>query len=530
MLQQTKTKIILLLSFMSFLTSFAQNFTSAKNSETENTLRDNITKLNDKYVVTMTAINTDLSEVGSSFFMEKYIIYSSRKTGAIGAGEDKNTHTPYSSLYCLNVDKNCNLSKPYFFASSLNLDGNEGGLTFTPDQRIAFYTNSSKENTKNYQLYKATFNPECNCRYKWKKEGKVSISNDNYSIENPCVSPDGKKLYFASNMPGGSGGYDLYVVDIKENGELGTPKNLGDSVNTSGDEKFPYAAPKDELYFSSNGLAGYGGQDVFVSRVKKNGYSIPLNLGDSINTSSDEVAFILANPTMGFVTSNRANGVGMNDIYKFSLERTTNSIKGKAIEKNSKIVLPNAVVKLVDSNGDVVATSTTKDDGSYDFNIKTIPLENYTVIASKDGYEDTSNPVVGPIGDLDSDIELSQRPAIVTETKIIVEKIYFDYNKATIKKASTLTLNKIYDVLIQYPEMKINIGAHTDSRGSDVYNMNLSERRAAATRKYLLKKGISQDRITSKGYGETQPLSNCKTKCSEAEFEKDRRIEFLIDK
>lgn len=525
MLKTTKIKFILVFSISSLI-SIAQVSTSEKNSESG--MKDNITKLNDKYVVTNTTINTELSEIGSSFFMEKYIIFSSRKTGAIGAGHDKITHMPYNSLYCLNVDKNCNLSKPYFFASSLDLDGNEGSLTFTPDQRTAYYTNSSKENPQTYQLYKATFNPECNCRYKWKKDGKVSISNDNYSIENPSVSPDGKKLYFSSNMPGGKGGYDLYVVDINEGGELGTPKNLGDIVNTTGDEKFPFSAPNDELYFSSNGLAGYGEQDVFVSRVKKNGYSVPLNLGDTINTPSDEVAFILANQTMGFVTSNRAKGVGMYDIYKFSLERTTNSIKGKAIEKNSKIVLPNAVVKLVDSNGDVVATSTTKEDGSYDF--KTIPLENYTVIASKEGYQDTNSPIVGPIGDLDSDIELSQIPAIVTETKIIVEKIYFDYNKATIKKASTLTLNKIYKVLIEYPEMKINIGAHTDSRGSDVYNMNLSERRAAATRKYLLQKGISQDRITSKGYGETQPISNCKAKCSEAEYEQDRRIEFLIDK
>lgn len=527
MLKLSQTKFILLLSFMSFFISFAQD-SYEKKKPINSDLTDNVAKLNDKYVVTMTTINTDLSEIGSSFFMEKYVIYSSRKTGAIGAGLDKNTHTPYNSLYCLNVDKNCNLSKPYFFASSLNLDGNEGGLTFTPDQRIAYYTNSSTSNSKNYQLHRATFNPECNCKYKWKKEGKLSISNDSYSIENPCVSPDGKKLYFASNMPGGFGGYDLYVADIKENGDLGEVKNLGNLINTSSDEKFPYAAPKDELYFSSNGLVGYGGQDVFVSKIKKNGFSFPLNLGNTINTESDEVAFILANQTMGFVTSNRGLGVGMYDIYKFSLERTTNSIKGKAIEKNSKIILPNATVKLIDDNGDVVATSTTKDDGTYEF--KTTPLEKYTIIASKDGYEDSSSPVIAPVGDLDSDIELSQRPAIVTETKIIVEKIYFDYNKASIKKASTLTLNKIYDVLIQYPDMKINIGAHTDSRGSDAYNMNLSERRAAATRKYLLQKGISQDRITSKGYGETQPLSNCKAKCSEAEFEKDRRIEFIIDK
>lgn len=508
--------------------SFSQD-TFIENDNIENTsFSTSILELNDKYEIISTGINTTLSDVGSTFFMNKYIMYSSRKTGAIGAGRDVNTGNPYNGLYCLNIDKTGNLSHPYFFASVLDEKGNEGGITFSPNQKTVYYTNSTPENSTNYQLFKAVFDETCRCSNAWIKKEAVSFNDTNYSIENPCVSSDGKKIYFSSNMPGGFGGFDLYVADIDENGMPVNPKNLGNDINTINDEKFPYASPEKELFFSSNGHAGYGGHDVFVSRIRKSSFSTPLNLGKTINTSADEVAFILASRKKGYLTSNRNESLGSYDIYRFELQKNASSLRGLATEKQSKIILPNTKISLVDVEGNEVATQITNENGAFNFEVT--PLENYTVVANKDGYIDFSLPISTPIGNATTLVELDQKKAEVTATNILIENIYFDYNKASLKKESTLSLNKIYDVLMTNPEMKISINAHTDSRGSDIYNLNLSDKRATSALQYLIKKGIDKSRIVSKGYGETMPLSNCKSNCTEKEFETDRRIEFIINK
>ncbi|MBP9793799.1 MAG: OmpA family protein [Flavobacterium sp.] len=515
-----------ILLFISTL-SFSQDAFIANDPIENSSFATSILELNDKYEIISTGINTPLSDIGAAFFMNKYIMYSSRKTGAIGAGRDANTGNPYSSLYCLNIDKTGNLSHPYFFASVLDEKGNEGGITFSPNQKTVYYTNSTPENSSNYQLYKASFDETCRCSNAWIKKEAALFNDVNYSIENPCVSADGKKLYFSSNMPGGFGGYDLYVADIDPNGMPVNPKNLGKEINTSNDEKFPYASPENELFFSSNGHAGYGGHDVFVSRIRKNSFSTPLNLGKTINTATDEVAFILATRKRGYFTSNRNQGLGSYDIYRFELQKNSNTLKGHATEKISKIILPNTKISLIDPEGNEVATQTTTENGSFNFEVT--PLENYTIVANKDGYLDFSLPVVTPIGNVTTLVELDQKKAEVTATNIVIENIYFDYNKASVKKESTLSLNKIYEVLMANPEMKITINAHTDSRGSEAYNLNLSDKRAAAALQYLIKKGIDSSRIASKGYGESKPLSNCKSNCTEKEFETDRRVEFIIN-
>lgn len=487
--------------------------------------KTNFSESNAAFEVTPTKINSDLSEIGSAIFMNKYIMYSSRKTGAIGAGKDPATNNPYNTLYCISMKENGDLSKPYFFASVLDSEGNEGGLSFTPDNMVVYYTKSTIGNSKNYQLYKSVFDEECRC--KWIKEETVDFSSPDYSIENPAVSPDGKKIYFSSNMPGGFGGYDLYVADINSKGIPVNPKNLGSRINTSKDEKFPYVSAKNEaLYFSSNGHLGYGGQDVFISRIKKNNYSIPLNLGKTINTPADEIAFILATEKQGYVTSNRESSVGSYDIFKVTFEKNPSSLKGVVVEEQSKIALPNTQVNLIDEDGEVVSSQTTNDKGEYSFDIQ--PVENYTIAAVKDGYSDYKLPFTSAVGKSVSNIELVQKKADIIKNRIAIENIYFDFDKANIKSESALSLNKILEVLNANPTMKIRINSHTDSRGSNKYNLVLSEKRAKETKQYLIAKGINKNRIEAKGLGETKPLSNCGSKCTEKEFTADRRSEFII--
>lgn len=492
----------------------------------EKTSNYNFLELKDTYSVSATEINTKLSEVGSTFFMEKYIIYSSRKTGAIGAGKDTNTNNPYTSLYCLSVDDTGNLSKPYFFATPLDLDGNEGGITFNANSKTVYFTNSREGNSTNYQLYKASFNPECKCKHVWKNEGKTDFNSDEYSMEHPTVASNGKKIYFSSNMPGGFGGYDIYSADLDENGDLKNLQNLGEKINTTADENYPFITPENKLYFSSNGHEGYGGQDLFVSHVNKRNVSSPINLGKTINTPADEIAFTIGPKNWGFFSSNRSKSLGYFDIYKFNLTEQKNIITGKTVEKNSKIVLPNTKVELLDEYGEIIETKNTDTNG--DFKFEVTPLSSYTIVATKEGYKNFSNPIIGSIGEKKSDIELTQKEAEITEFSIKIENIYFDFNKASIKNESTLSLNKIFDVLINNPEMKISVNAHTDSKGTEKYNQLLSEKRALSAKQYLINKGIDPSRIISKGFGESQLLSKCSENCTELEFEMDRRIEFII--
>jgi len=495
-----------------------------KNEDSEVSTSVTIDESKDLYSVTLTGINTKLSDVGSTFFKDKYIMYSSRKTGAIGAGKDENTNNPYNALYCLNMDKTGNLSRPYFFAYSIDSKGNEGGLAFTADEKTVYYTKSAEGNTANYQLYRSSFDAK---KYTWTNEVAVDFNSVSYSIENPSISSDGKKIYFSSNMPGGFGGYDVYEAEINAEGLPVNPKNLGSTINTSNDEKFPYASPSSkEIYFSSNGHSGYGGQDIFVSKIKRTRFTTPLNLGKTINSSADEVSFILATKTRGYVTSNRAGSVGSYDIYRFELQKNVSTLKGGVSEKQSKIVLPNTQITLVDEDGQEIATQVSNNNGGYNFEVE--PLESYSIVAKKDGYLDFELPIITANGNSISNIELDQKKAEIVENTIVIENIYFDFNKASIRTESTLSLNKILEVLNANPEMKIAINAHTDSRGSDKYNMILSEKRAQEAKQYLIKKGINQDRLEAKGYGETKPLSNCKANCTEAQFDADRRVEFII--
>lgn len=496
-----------------------------KNEDTETTTIISFDESKDLYTVEPTAINSKLSDIGSTFFMDKYIMYSSRKTGAIGAGRDENTNNPYNTLYCLNIEKtNGNLSRPNFFAYALDGKGNEGGLAFSIDEKTVYYTKSAEGNSKNYQLYKAVYD---NTKYTWINEVAVNFNSTSYSIENPSISPDGKKMYFSSNKPGGFGGFDIYVAEINNEGMPVNPVNLGTSINTPNDEKFPYASPTGtEVYFSSNGHSGYGGQDVFVSKIKKTRYSKPLNLGKTINTVADEIAFILATKNSGYVTSNRVESEGLYDIYHFKLQKNALKLNGLVTEKQSEIVLPNTTISLIDEDGKVVATQISSEKGSCSFEIS--PLENYSIVAKKEGYLDFELPVYGTSDNSNVNIKLEQKKAEIIANTIAIENIYFDFNKASIKKESTLSLNKILEVLNTNPDMKIVINAHTDARGSDKYNMVLSEKRAQEAKHYLIKKGINPNRLEAKGYGETMPLSNCNENCTDKEFDANRRIEFVI--
>lgn len=515
-----RNTFLTLLSFFSISTIFSQELIYNKESETN--ASDVVNESKDLYTLSPTSINSKFSDIGATFFMDKFIMYSSRKTGSLTAGKDALNNTPYQSLYCLDMDKNGNLSRPNFFAYALNGKGNEAGIAFSPNAKIAYITKSDENNTNNYQLYKFDFDGINS----WINEVAVDFNSTSYSIENPFVTSDGTKMYFASNMPGGYGGFDIYVADINEKGLPINPKNLGSNFNTAKDEKFPYVTPtQKQIYFSSNGHVGYGNYDVFVSNIKSTRFTTPINLGKTINTLQDEVAFILASENKGYVSSNKMSDTSF-DIYKFELQKTPNILQGIVYNKESKMPLHNASVKLLDEDNREVATLTSDANGKFQFDVE--PTDRYTITANKEGFVDYELPITTSIGNSISNIELTSKKTETTNKTIALETIYFDFNKYKIKSESTISLDKIAAFLAENSEMKITINAHTDSKGTEMVNLTLSNKRANAVKNYLLSKGIESTRIETTGYGETKPLSNCGDSCTESQYARDRRIDFLM--
>ena len=370
---------------------------------------------------------------------------------------------------------------------------------------------------------------------RWMNIAPVSFNDANYSFENPHLSRDGKLLYFAADFPDSKGGFDIYQVRLMEDGTFGNVEPIPGDVNTAADEKFPYTSVDGKfLFFSSTGHNSLGGYDVFKSRRSSDpseGYKLIINLGNSINGAHDEIAFIPATDRIAYITSDREGGQGRYDIYKVREFTIDQKVRGQAVDFETSIPLANVEVQLIDTDGMEVAKVTSDKYGNYEMPISS--LEYYTIIASKDGFQkgitifntDNTTP------EYEVDVSLRAKPAEIVETEeksyIKIDNIQFDYDSARIKQVSTITLNKVVRTLKENPEIKVALNAHTDKQGSDRYNLGLSQRRANSAVDYIISRGISQDRIIAKGYGESQPLIDCDT-CTEEEHEQNRRIEFIV--
>ncbi|AWM14013.1 hypothetical protein DI487_09190 [Flavobacterium sediminis] len=479
-----------------------------------------------RYVLSDTGINSELSEIGTSFFMNKYVILSNKKRRHYETTKNEKTNTFNNNLYCVNVDSEGNLSFPLLFSSALDSKNNEGSLAFTPDQQTIYFTQETDPESGKFELFRATLASEGSKKF-WSDITKIDLDNGNYSIETPSVAPDGKKLYISSNKPGGFGGYDIYEVAILENGSFGTMKNLGANVNTAEDDKYPHLTPDGKyFYFSSKGHLNIGGYDVFRSSIVNEKYLKALNLGPTLNSRKDDLAFILVNDKQGYLSTDKS-GTDNFDILKFEIKNLEKGNKTFQItEKNSQLPLPNAKVVIKDEFGNIVSQTVSDNNGNIKVDIN--PISYNYISVEKDGYENYENDFTSE-NILKSPIVLQQAKPIITEDAIVIENIYFDFNKASIKPESELSLNKIKMVLEEHPEFKIAINAHTDTKGSDRYNLQLSDKRAKSAYNYLIKNGVAPEKLTSKGYGESQPLKKC-TSCTSEEDQANRRIEFKIIK
>lgn len=489
-------------------------------------------------------INTPYSDFGAISFGNQ-VVFSSARPGASKALYAWNEQ-PYLSLFVADVSENGELINEGLLSSQMSNEFHEATLAFSPDLTTVYFTSSNvnrnrlildESSSNHFKLYRGTFSDNRITNIE-----ELFFNSDTYSVGHPAVSQDGKYLFFASDMPGGYGGADIYYSKIYEDGMLSTPKNAGPKINTSGNDFFPFFIDN-TLYFSSDGHIGFGGLDIFESEFsKENGFSKPVNLGKIVNTPYDDFA-IMFNPDnkTGYLSSNRPGGKGDDDLYFFYRAPLPcdQFISGNVIDKLSREKLIDVKLVVKDTLNNVLATIETDENGYYEV---LIPCNTKVkVSAGKEAYlEQTKDSKTGsedreytdPL-----DFELDKLSDLIVKDeesgieKINLETIYFEFDSANVTPDSKRVLDKAVEVMNLFPEMVIKIESHTDSRGSNQYNLQLSDRRAKATRDYLISMGIVSDRIVSAtGYGEERLLNHCSdgVRCSDEEHELNRRSDFII--
>ena len=497
-----------------------------------------------RYDISKTTINSKYSDYGSTVYNKKLVFTSARDTGSLGQRIHTWTDQYFTSLYSSDLDENFNPSKVERFDNHLKSKFNESTPVFTKDSSTVYFTRNNYLDGKRGQngsgitlikIYKAVLKNN-----EWTDIKELPFNSNEYSTAHPTLSPDEKTLYFASDMPGTLGQSDLFKVAIIGKDSYGKPVNLGPLVNTPGRETFPFISQDNEIYFASDGHPGMGGLDIFMSKINADGsFKRIENIGSDINSPFDDFAYWIDLDTRyGFFSSNKVNGLGFDDIYKFKELRRIGceqALSGLITDAATLELLPNAKVSLYNNEHNLIESTTADDKALYTFNVECD--NNYYVRAEKENYftkeVSVSIPDENGSTDLPIALETSVKKVKVGDdlAKFLeIPIIYFDLDKSNIRPDAALELSKVLDVLQQSPKMKIDIRSHTDSRASTKYNESLSERRAKSTMKWLIDNGISADRLTSKGYGESRLINKCAdgVECTEAEHQLNRRSEFII--
>jgi outer membrane protein OmpA-like peptidoglycan-associated protein/tetratricopeptide (TPR) repeat protein len=507
----------------------------APNDQRAKQFNDNpnyLPKLLDKqkqYDLKVLDVNSDKSDFGA-FLLDNSLYFASARNGA-----RKNygwTDQPFLDIYKANYNLDGTITNAELVAD-VNSKWHDGPATLTTDGNTMYFASESfleksfekdKIDNKKLKISQVNLFKASNINGKWSNITVLPFCGSEYSTGNPFLSKDGKTLYFSSNMPGSIGGIDVWKVAVNQDGSFGTPENMGTKINTEGDESFPSVSEDNKMfYFASSARQGFGGYDLFMYDMSK-GESV--NMGKPINSEKDDFAFSFhKEKNIGFLSSNRS---GVDNIY---LATPVCGVEIMTIVTDAKTgaILANAKVAIVDEKKNVIATETSNAKGEVTYYVECD--KNYTVQASKDGYESNTFPVAASKGGQKKvDAPLNPIDVIVTDTEVVLKPIFFEFNKSNITQDGAFELDKLVQVMQNNQDMVIMAKSHTDNRGSDVYNLRLSDSRAKSTIQYIISKGISKDRISAKGMGETEPKVDCKEECTEEQYAANRRSEFLIVK
>ncbi|WP_462352802.1 OmpA family protein [Capnocytophaga leadbetteri] len=492
------------------------------------------------------SINTENSEYGTALYGDKIVFAGATNARKAKRGVSQWTGESFYDLYeAEHFDQKLGSRKP--FSSSVNTQFNESTPVFTKDGNTMYFTRNNYvnrklgtdiENTILLKILRATKDKNGN----WGDIVEVPFNSDQYNVAHPALSSDEKYLYFASDMPGTFGSSDIFRVEILGDNQYGTPENLGNIINTAGRESFPYISKENVLYYSSDGIPGLGGLDIFAAKFNADGStSKPVNIGMPGNSADDDFCFVFnSDSKIGFLTSNRPGGKGKDDIYSFHEDKPLlfscqKNIKGIVKDAKTKAIIANAKVILSDKVMKEVGKDQSKTDGTFTFEKVNCNDSHYYLRGEKEKYETAEVNVTVGKDEVVYEILLNPRQVAIKKgmdlAKVFeIKEIKFDYNKANIRPDAAVELTKIVEVMREYPKMKIDIRSHTDSRGADSYNLKLSDRRAKATLEWIVKQGIDRKRLKAKGYGETRLVNGCSNgvPCTEEEHQENRRSEFIV--
>jgi outer membrane protein OmpA-like peptidoglycan-associated protein/tetratricopeptide (TPR) repeat protein len=510
-------------------------------------------KLNSgRFEISSINVNSESSDFGSAFLNNNLVFSSARKIGKAKGKTFKWTNKSFTNLYIAPIDADGNVYNPVLLNKEINSKFNESTPVFTKDGKTMYFTRNNyldgkrgkdDKNITLLKLYKANL-----IDGNWVNITELPFNSDRYSTAHPALSLDEKRLYFASDMPGTFGQSDLFSVLINADGSYGRPENLGPSINTEGRETFPFISADNELYFATDGRPGLGGLDIVVSKILENGtFDQVQNIGEPVNTKFDDFAFIIdSNSRKGYFSSNKKGGAGSDDIYKFTETRKLvceRTLTGTVRDSRQGEKIEGAKVTLYDQNNKLLQEFITGTDGVYSFKVncgqkysvrverKMYPVKENTILISAvlDNKLDFTLEKVNIAG-----IEMPELKTIKVGTDLAktlnISMIYFDLGKWNITDAAEIELKKILAVMQEYPQMKIDIRSHTDSRSSAKSNLILSDKRAKSIVSWLVKNGVDSTRLRGKGYGESKLINKCKdgVKCSEEEHLLNRRSEFVI--
>ncbi|MBU2975791.1 OmpA family protein [Zobellia sp. B3R18] len=506
---------------------------------------DQIEERSGRYELKNLALNSKVSDFAPSFYGKDLVFSTARDSGRISKNIHRWNNGAFLNLYKATGDGQGNFTSLEKLDRKLNKKTHESSTAFTKDGQTMYFTRNNSDNGKfsrdeegisRLKIYRANL-----VAGEWDNIVELPFNGDGYSVAHPTLNKDETKLYFASDMPGTAGESDIFSVDINKDGTFGAPQNMGPQINTEARETFPFITESDILYFSSDGHPGLGGLDVFATDLKNDSGRV-INVGRPLNGEEDDFSYIVNEETKkGYFSSNREGGVGNDDIYGFletePLDFTCHTnITGTVKDKKTGALLANASIKVYDSKKNLVASSETDANGAFAMEGDCTD-GNYKIVATKTDY-DEGDKMFATVNAQDAtgiEVVLAQAdksaPVGTDLAKYLnIEPIYFDFDKHFIREDAKVSINKVLAYLNEYPNVKVQVRSHTDSRANDNYNMQLSANRAKSTAEYLVGQGIAQDRISFEGFGETQLTNDCSNgvPCSKEQHQMNRRSEFIV--
>ncbi|MCM1520390.1 MAG: OmpA family protein [Lachnoclostridium sp.] len=433
----------------------------------------------------------------SPMFNDEILYFTTTNEKVTGSNRSEITGMKRSDIWMSRKNERGEWQRPEPVEGELNTEMDEGIMSFSPDGSTMYLTRARREPNKSTGVEIATSQRS---DAKWSAPVKLDITNDTVtSFGHPAVSPSGTYLYFTSDMPG-EGGKDLWRINLKE--RAGSLENLGPAINTPGDEMFPYMLTDSIMYFASDGHPGLGGLDIFKATLTPSGGWLVENMGVPINSEGDDFGITFESPVReaGYFSSNRGDGRGYDHLYSFELPDLNILISGWVLDKDEEPV-PGAVIRIVGDDGSN-QRAIAKNDGSFSF-----PLSRgvrYVMLAGAKGYLNAKQQFTSDAAEEDAEYNIDFILASVTKPNIL-ENIFYDYDKATLRPESKTALDELVTLLNDNPNITVEMASHTDRHGSEEYNLDLSARRAKSVIDYLIEAGIAPDRLQFQGYGKSRP-------------------------